>query len=310
MEFNHRSVLLNECIENLNIKPDGIYVDGTAGGGGHSFEIASRMNDKGLLICIDKDTEALKASKQRLSILDKNIIFVHANFFEIKKVLSDNAINSVDGILLDLGVSSYQLDNAGRGFSYQADAILDMRMDATQGITAKEVVNTYEQQRLTQVIYDYGEERWAKRIAEFICKHRIEKEIETTGELVEIIKAAIPAGARRDGPHPAKRTFQAIRIEVNNELGILKPALQDGVKALNVGGKFCVITFHSLEDRIIKQTFALLEGKCICPPGLPVCGCGNVAFGRALRKGIEPTAKEIESNPRARSAKLRVFERK
>lgn len=310
MEFAHKSVMLNECINMLGIIPEGIYVDGTTGGGGHSWEIASRLSDKGILICFDRDIDAIKASQKRLSILNKNIIFENRNFSEINQVINNRIGRLANGILMDLGVSSYQLDNAERGFSYQADAILDMRMDKNQKLTAQEIVNTYDKKSLIKIISEYGEENWAVRIAEFICKSREEKKIETTGELVEIIKRAIPAKARKDGPHPAKRAFQAIRIEVNNELGILEESIRNSIDSLDKDGRICIITFHSLEDRIVKQTFVSLEGRCKCPGDLPICSCGKVSHGKIItRKAIEPSEEEIEENPRARSAKLRVFEK-
>ncbi len=310
MEFVHKPIMVEECISMLNIMPNGIYVDGTVGGGGHSYEIASRLNQEGMLICIDRDKEAIEASKNRLAKLEKNIKFIHNNFCNIKKVVEGITNDFVDGILIDLGVSSYQMDNSERGFSYQADALLDMRMDKGQTLTAETVVNQYDKDRLVEIIFSYSEERWAKRIAEFIVRYRQERRIRTTAELVEIIKKAIPAAARRDGPHPAKRTFQAIRIEVNNELTILRDAIKNAVDCLNRGGRICIITFHSLEDRIVKQTYAALEGKCTCPPDFPVCRCKNKTYGKVVnRKPIEPSQAEILDNPRARSAKLRVFER-
>lgn len=310
MEFNHKPIMLKECADMLQIKPDGTYIDCTVGGGGHSFEIASRLGDKGILIGIDRDQEAIEASKSRLGKLNRNIKFVHSNFSRIEEIMEEIAVDQVDGILLDLGVSSYQLDNAERGFSYQADAPLDMRMDKTQVHTAETVVNNYDKDALSTLISSYGEERWAKRIADYIIKYREAKRIKTTGDLVEVIKQAIPAAARRDGPHPAKRTFQAIRIEVNNELGILRETIVDAIKCLRAGGRICLITFHSLEDRIVKQTFASLEGRCTCPPGFPVCMCNNKVYGKIVnRKPIQPSEEELMKNPRSRSAKLRVFEK-
>jgi len=310
MEFTHKPVMLKECIDMLRISPDGVYVDGTTGGGGHSWEIASRLNDEGMLVCFDRDIDAINASERRLSVLNKKIIFENKNFSEINQVMNNRTSRLVNGILMDLGVSSYQLDNVERGFSYQSDASLDMRMDRRQKITAEDVVNNYDKKSLIRIITEYGEEKWAVRIADFICKSREVKKIETTGELVEIIKKAVPAKARKDGPHPAKRTFQAIRIEVNNELGILEAAIRNAVDSLGIGGRICIITFHSLEDRIVKQTFVSLEGRCTCPGDLPICVCGKVSHGRIItRKAIEPSEKEIEENPRARSAKLRVFEK-
>lgn len=310
MEFNHKPVMLKECIDMLRIDPDGVYVDGTTGGGGHSYEVASRLSKKGVLICFDRDEEAITASRKRLSALNKNIIFENRNFSEIDQVIKNRIGRSAAGILMDLGVSSYQLDNFERGFSYQVDAQLDMRMNKKQEITAGDIINKYDKKSLIRIISEYGEEKWAVRIADFICKARELKEIETTGELVEIIKKAIPAKARKDGPHPAKRTFQAVRIEVNNELGILEGAIRNAVDCLDTNGRICIITFHSLEDRIVKQTYISMEGRCICPGDLPICKCGRVPIGKNItKKPIEPLEKEIEENPRARSAKLRVFEK-
>ena len=310
MEFSHKPIMVNECIKGLRIKPDGIYIDGTVGGGGHSGEIAVLLNEKGLLVGLDRDHEAITASKQKLMNLKKNIKLIHTNFSNIKEVVQNNINEFVDGILLDLGVSSYQLDNAERGFTYQVDARLDMRMDKNQKITAEDVVNDYNKEELLRIITSYGEERWAKRIVDFIIKYREDKRINSTGELVEIIKQAIPVGARREGPHPAKRTFQAIRIEVNNELNIIKQTIQDAVECLKDGGRMCIITFHSLEDRIVKQTFSSLEGRCTCPKDFPICKCENKALGKMVnRKPIQPGQDEISINPRARSAKLRIFEK-
>lgn len=312
MEFHHVSVLLNECIEQLNIDPDGIYVDGTMGGAGHSLEIAKKLNN-GRLIAIDQDLKAHEAGKKRLaSVLDK-VTFVHNNFGNIGEVLDELGIEKVDGILLDIGVSSYQLDEGDRGFSYQQDAPLDMRMDTSKKFSAYDVVNDYDKNQLNDIIFKYGEERWAKRIAEFIVDCRNEKPnkcIETTGELVEIIKKAIPKGARKDGPHPAKRTFQAIRIEVNGELDVLEKAIVSGACKLNPEGRFCIITFHSLEDRIVKEMFRTEENPCTCPQQFPVCVCGGQKRGKIItRKPILPTEQELEENSRARSAKLRVLEK-
>ena len=277
MEFHHISVLLNECIDNLNIRPDGIYVDGTMGGGGHSLEIA--------------------------------ITFVRDNFGNIANILDSLGIEKIDGMLLDIGVSSHQLDEAERGFSYQQDAPLDMRMNPDRPFSAYDVVNGYDEDELDRVIFTYGEERWARRIAQFIVKEREAKPIETTGELVDIIKKAVPKGARKDGPHPAKRTFQAIRIEVNGELEVLQRAIDDVAARLAVGGRLCIITFHSLEDRIVKEAFRKQENPCICPPQFPVCVCGKKPLGRVItRKPILPSKEELEENPRSRSAKLRVLE--
>lgn len=309
-EFRHIPVLLNECIEGLAIKPDGVYVDGTLGGGGHSYHICERLSDRGTLIGIDRDKDALAASLGRLDGQSCKRILVQSDYADIKTVLAENGIDQIDGALLDLGVSSYQLDNAKRGFSYMQDAPLDMRMDQTASLTAYDVINEYDRDALTRVISEYGEERWAKRIAEFICEARRKKPVETTGELVGIIKAAIPAKARREGPHPAKRTFQAIRIEVNDELGQLKSAIDDFCDALAPGGRLCIITFHSLEDRIVKEIFNKRVNPCVCPPEFPVCVCGKVGDVKKItRKPIIPDDEEIASNPRARSAKLRVIEK-
>ncbi|GFR34995.1 16S rRNA (cytosine(1402)-N(4))-methyltransferase RsmH [Thermobrachium celere] len=305
MEFKHVSIMLNECIEGLNIKPNGIYVDGTLGGAGHSSEIVKRLKD-GMLIGIDQDKDALKASIERLKDYD-NVKFVHNNFANIKDVLLDLGIEGVDGILLDLGVSSYQLDTPERGFSYMHDAKLDMRMNRDSYITAYDVVNFYTKERLTEIIKEYGEEKWASRIADFIVKQRAVKPIETTYELVDVIKAAIPASARREGPHPAKRTFQAIRIEVNREIEILEKAINDCLDVLNPEGRLCVITFHSLEDRIVKNVFKYRQNPCTCPPSFPVCVCGKKPDVEVItKKPIVPSQEELELNPRSRSAKLRI----
>ena len=309
MEFNHVSVLLNECLDALNIKKDGIYVDGTLGGAGHSSEILKRLSDNGRLIGIDQDTDALKAAGLRLQNYN-NVTYVHNNFYNIKQILDDLDIAEVDGILMDLGVSSYQLDTGERGFSYMKDAPLDMRMNRENELSAYQVVNTYSEEELYRIIRDYGEEKFAKRIATFIVNAREEKNIETTLELVEIIKNAIPAKARREGPHPAKRTFQAIRIEVNSELSILNRAIEDGVSKLSKGGRMAIITFHSLEDRIVKNKFRDLAVSCRCPKEFPICVCGEKAKVKVIsRKAIEPSKEEVEINPRSRSAKLRVIEK-
>ena len=308
MEFHHISVLLNECIDNLNIRPDGIYVDGTMGGGGHSLEIAKRLTT-GRLICIDQDPNAHEAAGKRLAEYKDRITFVRDNFGNIKSILDSLGIEKIDGMLLDIGVSSHQLDEAERGFSYQQDAPLDMRMNPDRPFSAYDVVNGYDEDELDRVIFTYGEERWARRIAQFIVKERESKPIETTGELVDIIKKAVPKGARKDGPHPAKRTFQAIRIEVNGELEVLQRAIDDVAARLAVGGRLCIITFHSLEDRIVKEAFRKQENPCICPPQFPVCVCGKKPLGRVItRKPILPSKEELEKNPRSRSAKLRVLE--
>ena len=308
MEFHHISVLLNECIDNLNIRPDGIYVDGTMGGGGHSLEIAKRLTT-GRLICIDQDPNAHEAAGKRLAEYKDRITFVRDNFGNIKSILDSLGIEKIDGMLLDIGVSSHQLDEAERGFSYQQDAPLDMRMNPDRPFSAYDVVNGYDEDELDRVIFTYGEERWARRIAQFIVKEREAKPIETTGELGDIIKKAVPKGARKDGPHPAKRTFQAIRIEVNGELEVLQRAIDDVAARLAVGGRLCIITFHSLEDRIVKEAFRKQENPCICPPQFPVCVCGKKPLGRVItRKPILPSKEELEENPRSRSAKLRVLE--
>lgn len=309
MEFRHVSVLLNESVEQLNIKENGIYVDGTLGGGGHSLEIVKRLKN-GRLIGIDRDGNAIEAARKRLDgYLDK-VTFVRDNFSNIASILDNLGIDTIDGMLMDLGVSSHQLDEAERGFSYMHDAPLDMRMDTRSKRSAYDVVNSYSKEALADIIYRYGEEKWAKRIAEFIVAEREQKPIETTFELVSAIKKAVPKGARKDGPHPAKRTFQAIRIEVNGELDILDNTIDDAASRLGDGGRLCVITFHSLEDRIIKNAFRRQEDPCTCPKEFPVCVCGKKPLGRVVtRKPIVPTESELEFNPRARSAKLRVFER-
>jgi len=309
MEFKHVSVLLNECIEGLDIKEDGIYVDGTLGGAGHSSEILKNLSNDGLLIGIDQDKDALKAAKERLQNFS-NVKFVHSNFYNIDSVLNELNIEKIDGMLMDLGVSSYQLDEAERGFSYMKDAPLDMRMNRENNLSAYEVVNDYDEAELYRIIRDYGEEKFAKRVARFIVEARENKNIETTLELVEIIKNAIPAKARREGPHPAKRTFQAIRIEVNSELSILNRTIDDAVNRLNKGGRIAIITFHSLEDRIVKLKFRDLAIACTCPREFPICVCGGTAKVKLIsRKAIEPTKEEVEENPRSRSAKLRIIEK-
>lgn len=310
MEFHHVSVLLDECIDNLNIKPDGVYVDCTMGGAGHSKEIVKRLSKDGLFIGFDQDINAINTAKERLSEYSDRVKFVHSNFQNLKSELEKIGVYKVDGVLADLGVSSHQLDEADRGFSYMQDAPLDMRMDIRCSFSAYDVVNTYSEAELSKIIKDYGEDNWAKRIAKFIVEGRKEKNIETTGELVEIIKKAIPKKARIDGPHPAKRTFQAIRIEVNNELGVITEMIDDAASIMNEGGRICIITFHSLEDRIVKNAFRDLATDCICPPHIPICQCDKEALVKVItRKPILPTDKEIEENPRSRSAKLRVAER-
>jgi len=311
MEFNHVPVLFDECMDNLNIRPDGIYVDGTLGGGGHAFGIGQRLSEKGLLIGIDRDQDALDAAAERLEPLNCRKILVRSTYAEIKDVLERENISGIDGALLDIGVSSFQLDNSERGFSYMQDAPLDMRMNREDPMTAADVVNSYTRQQLTDIIREYGEERWAARIAEFIVRARKQKEIETTWQLVDIIKAAIPASARREGPHPAKRTFQAIRIEVNGELDQLETAVDAFCDVLNPGGRLCIITFHSLEDRIVKQAFSRRLNPCTCPPEFPVCVCGKVSDAvKVTGKPITASEEELEKNPRARSAKLRVIGKK
>ncbi|MBN8048473.1 MULTISPECIES: 16S rRNA (cytosine(1402)-N(4))-methyltransferase RsmH [Paraclostridium] len=310
MEFHHVSVLLDECIDNLNIKPDGVYVDCTMGGAGHSKEIVKRLSKDGLFIGFDQDINAINTAKERLSEYSDRVKFVHSNFQNLKNELEKIGVYKVDGVLADLGVSSHQLDEADRGFSYMQDAPLDMRMDIRCSFSAYDVVNTYSEAELSKIIKDYGEDNWAKRIAKFIVEGRKEKNIETTGELVEIIKKAIPKKARIDGPHPAKRTFQAIRIEVNDELGVITEMIDDAASIMNEGGRICIITFHSLEDRIVKNAFRDLATDCICPPHIPICQCDKEALVKVItRKPILPTDKEIEENPRSRSAKLRVAER-
>lgn len=309
IKFSHVSVLLRECIEALNIKPDGIYVDCTAGGGGHSLEIVKRLTAGGRLIAIDRDEDALRAAGARLADYAERVTFVHSNYAMLQSVLADLGIPKADGVLADLGVSSYQLDTAERGFSYMQDAPLDMRMDREQPLSARDVVNTYSEEELRRILYDYGEEKFARNIAANIVKQRSERPIETTLELAELVKGSMPKAAREGGHHPAKRTFQAIRIEVNNELGILKNTMEACVSHLKVGGRVGVITFQSLEDRIIKKAFKEMERDCICPPELPVCVCHHHRLVKSVGKAQKPSAKEIEENPRARSAVLRVVER-
>ena len=309
MEFRHVPVLFDEVMTALDIKENGIYIDGTVGGGGHSSGICERLGEGGTLIAVDRDEEALKAASSRLEGYKCQKRFVHANYSDVDAI-AEAAGGSVQGILLDLGVSSYQLDNPERGFSYMHDAPLDMRMDESDRLTAYDVVNGYSEKDLARIIRDYGEERWAARIAQFIAKERKEAAIDSTARLTEIIKAAIPASARRSGPHPAKRTFQAIRIEVNDELGHLREAVERLPDLLGSGGRIAIITFHSLEDRIVKTEFERRLDPCTCPPEFPVCVCGKVAdVKRVTRKPIIPTDEETESNPRARSAKLRVLEK-
>ncbi|MFT8313885.1 MAG: 16S rRNA (cytosine(1402)-N(4))-methyltransferase RsmH [Clostridium sp.] len=309
MNFKHIPVLLEECIDGLNIKEDGIYVDCTLGGAGHSSEIVKRLSNKGRLIGIDQDADAIKAASQKLSDYN-NVTYVHNNFYNIEEILDELQIDSVDGILMDLGVSSYQLDEAERGFSYMNDAPLDMRMNRQNSLSAYEIVNNYSEGELYSLIKDYGEEKFAKKIAAFIVERREEEPIKTTFQLVDIIKSAIPAKFRREGPHPAKRTFQAIRIEVNRELEILDKAIEDGVNKLKSGGRIAIITFHSLEDRIVKTKFKKLQNPCECPKDFPICVCGKKPKMNIItRKPREASENELEINPRSRSAKLRIGEK-
>ena len=311
MEFNHISVLLNECIENLNIKSNGIYVDCTMGGAGHSKEIAKRLSEKVKLICFYQDINAINVAKDLLKYYNDRVILIHSNFKDIKEELLSRGIEHIDGVLADLGVSSHQLDEALRGFSYMNDAPLDMRMDDRNCISAWNVVNEYSEDKLHTIIKDYGEENWSKRIAKFIVDERKLSPINTTYDLVDVIKKAIPKSARIDGPHPAKRTFQAIRIEVNNELGVINTMIRDSASMLNKGGRICIITFHSLEDRIVKNEFKYLNRSCICPPELPFCQCNKKSEVKIItKKPILPSEEEVELNPRSRSSKLRVAEKK
>ncbi len=310
MKFNHTSVLLKECIELLKIKKTGVYVDGTLGGGGHSLEICNNLNEKGWLIAIDRDSDALNAAKEVLNGATCEVSFVQSNYSDIKNILSIKGAKGIDGGLLDLGVSSFQLDSNNRGFSYMQNAPLDMRMNQTDSLTAEDVVNNYSQKELVRIIKAYGEERWASRIGQFIVKEREKAPIKDTETLVRVIKQAIPAGARRDGPHPAKRTFQAIRIEVNDELGQLEKAVEEFCDSLYVGGRLAIITFHSLEDRIVKEIFNRRANPCTCPKGLVSCVCGKKAdIIKITKKPIVSTIEELENNHRARSAKLRVIEK-
>lgn len=311
MEFKHTSVLLEETIDALNINPDGIYVDGTLGGGGHSYEICKRLSGKGRLIGIDQDAAAIAAASERLGEFKDKVTIIRSNYCEMKEKLAGIGVTGTDGIILDLGVSSYQLDTADRGFTYREDAPLDMRMDQRQTRTARDIVNEYSEMELYRIIRDYGEDRFAKNIAKHIVLARQEKPLETTGELIHVIKAAIPMKVRAVGGHPAKKTFQAIRIELNNELGVLSDSLDDMIELLNDKGRICIITFHSLEDRIVKNGFRRNENPCICPREFPVCVCGREPKGSVItRKPILPDEEEIKVNSRSKSAKLRVFERK
>ena len=311
MEFNHYSVLLNETIENLNIKPDGIYVDGTLGGGGHAYQVASRLSEKGRLIGIDQDADAIAAAGERLKEFGDKITIIRSNYANMKEELHRIGVEKVDGIVLDLGVSSFQLDTPERGFTYRDEnAPLDMRMDDRQSLTAKDIVNGYSEMELYRIIRDYGEDKFAKNIAKHIVQERAKKPIETTGELTEIIRASIPMKVQVTGGHPAKRTFQAIRIELNKELEVLQNNLDDMIDLLNPGGRICIITFHSLEDRIVKTNFKRNENPCTCPSDFPVCVCDKKSKGKVVtRKPILPSEEELEVNSRSKSAKLRVFER-
>lgn len=310
MAFKHTSVLLEETIEGLKIKPTGIYVDGTLGGGGHSYEIAKKLGQGGRLIGIDQDEAAINAAGERLSQFKDKVTIVRDNYRNTKAVLQGLEITGIDGMMLDLGVSSYQLDTEERGFSYRYDTPLDMRMDMRQKFSAKEIINEYDEMQLFRVIRDYGEDKFAKNIAKHIARARQEKPIETTGELNEIIRAAIPAKMRAEGGHPSKRTFQAIRIECNRELEVLKDSLEELIELLNPGGRLCIITFHSLEDRIVKTAFKQAANPCTCPPSFPVCVCGKVSKGKVVTgKPILPSEDELEENSRSKSAKLRIFEK-
>ena len=310
MEFKHKSVLLEETMESLKIKEDGTYLDGTLGGGGHAYEVCKRLGDKGRLIGIDQDADAIQAAGERLKEFGDKVTIIRNNYCNARTALEEIGVTKVDGIVLDLGVSSYQLDTVERGFTYMYDSPLDMRMDQRQSLTARDIVNEYSEQDLYRIIRDYGEEQFAKNIAKHIVAARAKKPIETTYELNELIKAAIPAKIRATGGHPSKRTFQAIRIECNHELEVLKESLDDMIDMLNPGGRLCIITFHSLEDRIIKTVYREKENPCTCPPEFPVCVCGKVPYGKATpRKAILPSLEEMEENSRSKSAKLRVFER-
>ena len=310
MEFKHVSVLLQETVDGLNVKPDGIYVDGTLGGGGHSYEVCTRLGAKGSIIGIDQDEAAIEAASIRLKDFGEKVTIVRSNYCDMKSRLHELGIDKVDGIMLDLGVSSYQLDTADRGFSYREDAPLDMRMDQRSEMTARDIVNDYSEMDLYRVIRDYGEDKFAKNIARHIVRERAKRPIETTGELTEVIRHAIPMKFQKRTGHPAKRTFQAIRIELNRELDVLRDSLDDMIDMLNPGGRLCIITFHSLEDRIVKSAFKKNENPCTCPSDFPVCVCGKVSKGRVItRKPILPSEEEMEVNSRSKSAKLRIFER-
>ncbi len=310
MAFEHVSVLLHETVDGLNVRPDGIYVDATLGGGGHAYEVCSRLNDKGRFIGIDQDADAIKAAGERLAGFGEKVTIIRSNYRDMKPQLQSIGVDRVDGIVIDLGVSSYQLDTAERGFSYRVDAPLDMRMDQRQKMTAKDIVNDYSEAELYRVIRDYGEDRFAKNIAKHIVAERGKGPIETTEQLNEIIRHAIPMKIRKAAGHPSKRTFQAIRIELNHELDVLKDSLDDMIDMLNPGGRICIITFHSLEDKIVKSSFRKNENPCICPSHFPVCVCGRTSKGKVVtRKPILPSKEEMESNSRSKSAKLRIFER-
>ena len=310
MEFKHKSVLLEETIEYLNVRPDGIYVDGTLGGGGHAYHVCEKLSERGRYIGIDQDRAAIAAASERLAPFKDRVTIVRNNYENMDLVLKELEISGVDGILLDLGVSSYQLDTLERGFSYKEDTVLDMRMDDRQEMTARDIVNGYSEGDLFRIIRDYGEDKFAQNIAKHIVEARKKAPIETTGELVEIIKAAIPARVRMNGGHPAKKTFQAIRIELNRELDVLEHSLDKMIDLLNPGGRLCIITFHSLEDRIVKVNFKRNENPCTCPPGFPVCVCGKVSKGKVItKKPVLPSEEELIENKRAKSAKLRVFKR-
>lgn len=310
MAFKHTSVLLHETVDGLNVRPDGIYVDGTLGGGGHAFEVCSRLGDKGRFIGIDQDADAIEAAGKRLEGFGEKVTIIRSNYRDMKPLLQKEGIDKVDGIVIDLGVSSYQLDTAERGFSYRADAPLDMRMDQRQKRTARDIVNGYSEAELYRVIRDYGEDKFAKNIAKHIAAEREKAPIETTEQLNEIIRHAIPMKIQKTSGHPSKRTFQAIRIELNGELDVLRDSLDDMIDLLNPGGRICIITFHSLEDRIVKSAFRKNENPCTCPSHFPVCVCGKVSKGRVVtRKPILPSAEEMEENSRSKSAKLRIFER-
>ena len=310
MAFEHTSVLLDEVLSGLAIKPEGIYVDGTLGGGGHASHVLERLSGEGRLIGIDQDADAIEAATKRLAVFQDKVTIVRSNYAQFREVMDSLGMNKVDGILLDLGVSSYQLDTPERGFSYRVDALLDMRMDRRQVVTAKTIVNEYSEFELYRVIREYGEDRFAKNIAKHIVRNRMDKPIETTMELAEIVKSAIPAKVRASGGHPAKRTFQAIRIELNHELEVLEDTIDTMIEYLNPGGRLCIITFHSLEDRIVKVKFHKSENPCTCPPDFPVCVCGRLSKGKHLtKKPVLPSEKELEENSRSKSAKLRIFQK-